>query len=743
MPDTPPASPTGDTLSALPPPPRVSAEAAPEAIAAYVRAAMQRDRTPGHVVVVAHPKRLPRVPRGLFDALRATGCTLEEVHTQADRHASVMGIAEALRRGAAGDRPLDVIVIAGDGTLDHHVLTAAYVAFYPDLAQYRPGTLDVSQVTPEHLSRAPRSWRRAFLDPLPTTDTLTPDEATVQQLWVLRSQIERNLSAGDHPERVCAQAGRSARDPLLRLAVLATLAPRAVVVRSHGFDLEGLSRATQESSFQGLYAHIRAISVIPAGTASDNALYAGVPGWGYAQAMRLLGRWAFLDPLRRRWEQRLTRRFVDYFTRHGVTVPARFSVVSFDGAWQALCSHAVGGPGSGALFAADLVAKSGGLLGYLARLPGTVLREGVFGSTVVQLSVKNAEGRVLAAIRSQLAEALYTNRTFISGVGAIPSTDPTSFAGRSTFLVAPPILARDEQGAWQLRLRGLGALLEAIVKGITGRVLHLIGIDPGRLAGGGRLVSVLPEHQLTLREGDQVDVTFHTRDGHARAVPTQVSGDPFQAAVMSIRVAWGPIPVLAAETSLLLAAVRRGLDHLRVRQTWHLDTVNIGGLAWYRQDSGTRWSPAFSEQTGLPEPLLHLRLPLAAAQRRLIDSWARLQPEPFVDTSAPGIQLGRRGRYAHTSDHRAHLVVLRTSRTTLLVRQIQASEDGHLLHETHATYAAFGPVFVLRTSQTRVWRDRQAPTILQESQIYRSADAVLRDAPAFFPFGREPAPSDD
>lgn len=722
-------------LSDAPPPP-TAAEAAPAAISAYVRAAMQRDRTPGHVLVIHHPLRLDRVPRGLFEGLTAAGFTVHMVPTAADRVASVTGIRDACLAAATDGRPIDVLAIAGDGTLDHHVLVGIYWAFHPDLVQPDPGCIAVEPVDDRTLARVDPPIRRAFLEPLPTADGHAVDEATVRRLWVLRARVGDLLRRGASPARLARATGLRVDDPELRLAVLAAVCPERVTLRPPGFDLGGLAQATQERTFQGLYPFVRAIAVYPAGTASDNALFAGVPGWVYAQASRVLTRWRLLDGLRQRAEARQVRRFLDYFTGACVTVPARFSVVAFDGTWMALCSHAVGGPGSGRFFSADLEHKTGGIWGYIARIPRVVVQEGLFGSTVIRAVARDAAGRVLSSFDSQLAEALYTNRTFISGIGAVPSTDPTSFAGRSTFVVVPPIVGRAVDGTLRLRFLGLVALVEGIVKGVLGRALHLVGLDPGSLGGGGRLRSAPPDQQLNLREGDQVDVAFLHRDGSPRIVPTQVSGDPFQARTMAIRVAWGPVPMLAAESSLLLASVRRGLERLRVRETWKLDGLYIGGLYYYRHDVGERWTPAFRERTGLVEPPAFLLPPLASIQAQFLDRWQAAGTGAFVDTSTPGVQLGRRGRYAHNSDHTAHLVVLRESRTSLLVRQVRASAEGRVIHECHARYAAFGPTWVIRTVQTRRWTTGELPVILQESHVFRTAEAVQRDAPAFFPFVR-------
>jgi len=726
-------------LVATQPPSRPADEWEPAEVEGWVRTAVHQDRTPGDVLVVEHPLRTYKVPRGLREKLAEAGCRLETVRTQPDRVDSVTGIRNALTAFATEGRPLDILVMSGDGSLDHHVLVAAFWAFYPDLVHLREGAIASEEATAEDLAPIPTAYRRAFLDPWPEGEGLEPDEATIHELWVLRARLEPLLRRERSVARILRKADRPASDPLLRLAVLAALLPHRVTLRAHGFDLSGLARATREQTFQGLYPFVRAIAAYPAGTAADNALYAGVPGWLYAQSAKVLSKLPWLDGLRRGWEARITRKFLDYFLHSGVVVPARFSVVAFDGDWQALSSHAAGGPGSGGFFSADLGKKTRGLLGYMLRIPSVVIGEGLLGSTVVRLRVRDGEGRIRSLAEQQLAEGLYTNRAFIAGIGSIPSTNPTSFAGQSSLIVAPPIWGRDDEGHVRIDLRGLGTFVEGMVKGVLARVLHVIGFNVGPLAGGGKFAMAAPEHQVALKEGEELDIRYLTRTRAPRFVATQVSGDPFQAWRLTIRVAWGPLPLLAAEDSLLMASARRSLAHLRVEQTYRLRSVFIGGLRYFRHRVGEKWSVTLAERTGLSAPPHHLPRRLANAQRILVQRWEGLGTGPFLDTSERSVQLGRRGRYAHTNDHTAHLVLVR-ERGTLLVRQMRARPEG--IYEARTTYAAFGAFWIIHDSELRLWSPGEAPRILQEEHYFRSAEAFRQAAPTFFPFvtsGDEPA----
>ncbi len=713
------------------PPDRPADEWAPAEVEGWVRGAMHQDRTPGPVVIVAHPLRTYKVPRGLYEALERAGCTLTQVDTQPDRVTSVRGIRDALLRASEQGERVDILVMSGDGSLDHHVLVAAFWAFYPDLVRHREGLFKTEPAADDELAQIPVAYRDAFLTPWPTGAGLAPTEAMVHELWALRARIAPLLRRERSVSRITRRADRHERDPLLRLAVLAALLPHRVVLRPEGFDLSGLARATRERTFQGLYPFVRAIAAYPAGTAADNALYAGVPGWLYAQASRVLTRFARLDGLRRRWERRTIERFVSYFLRSGVVVPARFSLIAFDDDWQAVSSHAAGGPGSGGFFAADLESKTGGLLGYFLRIPSVVIGEGLLGSTIVRLRVRDGDGRVRSVTEQQMAEGLYTNRTFIAGVGSIPSTNPTSFAGQSSLIIAPPIWGRDDDGALRIDLRGLGTFIEGMVKGVLARTLHLLGFNVGTLAGGGKFSLAAPEHQVTLKEGEEVDIRYLTRARRPRFVATQVSGDPYQAWAMTVRVAWGPLPLLAAEESLLMASARRSLAHLRVEQTYRLGSVYIGGLRYFRHRVGQKWTPALADRTGLAPPPTTLPRRLTPAQQVLLDRWQALDTGAFLDTSERGVQLGRKGRYAHTNDHTAHLVLAR-ERGTLLVRMMRAMPAG--IFEARYTYRAFGAFWILHDTELRHLEVGEPPRVLQEEHYFRSAEAFRQEAPTFFPF---------
>jgi hypothetical protein len=675
-----------------------------------------------------------KVPRSLFAALRQAGFRVEVVLTRSDRVESVTAIRDGLLDLAREDKPLDVIAVSGDGSLDHHVLIAAFWAFYPDLVSYREGEISVAAVTEEDLAALPEEYRRSFFSAMPDASALDPSEDTIHEIWQLRSRLESTLRKGRSVSKVVRKARREEGDLLLRVSILAALFPDKVVVRPHGFDLSKLASATQERTFQGLYPYIRSIAPYPAGTAADNALFAGVPGWGFAQLAKVLAWLPSLDPIRRWWEERLTTRFLAYYTQNSVVVPARFSMVAFNGDWQLISSHAAGGPGAGHFFSADLSSKTKGLLGYLVRIPKVVIQEGLLGSTIVRIRSRYANGRQKSFTEGQMAEGLYTNRTFIAGVGSVPSTNPTSFAGQSSLVVVPPILYRNNAGERQLNFRGLGAFVEAMLKGILGRLMHLVGLNVRTLAGGGKLAILWPEHQVTIKEGEEIDIEYFTKDRRPRFVPTQVSGDPFQASQMTIRVAWGPIPLLGDEESLLLASTRRSLAQLRIEQSYRLRGEFIGGLYYFRHQVGATWTPEFSERSGLFQAPRYLRRSLAAAQKALIEAWQRLGTGVFVDTSESGLQLGRRGRYAHNNDQSAHLVVIKESRNTLLVRQVRTTPDSDEIYEARTWYRGFGPSYIIHHSQTRLWRPGEDPRILQEEHFFRSAEAFQQEAPSFFPF---------
>jgi len=693
---------------------------------------MHRERGPGKVLAVCHPLRMYKVPRHLFEALRAEGFEVDIVETQIDRVESITGIRDALVRLHADSSQVDLLVFSGDGSLDHHVLVAAFWAFYPELVSPTPGGIEVSEPTDEELAALDPALRHAFLAPLPTAEGIEPTEATIQRIWALRNRVEGPIRRRRAPWRIAARAERLEADPLLRLAVMATVLPHRVRLRAAGFDLSGLADATQAHTFQGLYPFIRSIACYPAGTAADNALYAGVPGWLYAQSSRILTRFEALDGLRQRWEAGLTARFVAWF-KTAVVVPARFSVVAFDGEWQAISSHAAGGPGGGRFFQPDLEAKTGGLLGYLLRVPSVLWRE-AFSDTVVEVRAETVEGTPKVETVGRMVEAMFSNRAFIGGIGAIPSTNPTSFAGQSSLVMGPALWYRDGSGALQLDFSGLLSFFEAAAKGIIGRALHLVGIGAGRLAGGGRFWFASPHHQITLTEGESAKLKFMGADSRPKFVPTQVSGDPYQATSMHVRVAWGPLPLLAGLDSLLLAAAQRSLTRLRQVQSWRLQTVYVGGLAWFRHRVGRGWSPDFCKKTGLFEPPLFLPRNVGRAQEQLVRRWHRLGAGRFVDTTEQGLKLGRRGRYAHNGDQTCHLVLLR-ERGTLLVRQVRKDESGKI-YEARTTYQRWGGGWVVHDGQTRSWSGDDDPRILMEEHYFRDAEAFRLEAPSFFPFVR-------
>lgn len=706
--------------------------AAPVVLESTVRAAMHGDRSPGTVLAICHPLRLDKVPRGVFEGLQQAGYDVRLVETLADREASIAQIRDALVEARATDGPLDLLVISGDGSLDHHVLVAAFWAFYPNLVRTRAGEVSVRPPDAHAWASLPAVYARWLQRPLPTGEGVPTDERTIHALWVLRAKLAPMLARERDIDKIAAKLGYASDDPRLRLGVLAALLPTWVTLRADGFDLEGLAAAAQEHAFQGLYPFIRAIAVYPAGTAADNALYAGVPGWTYAQLARKLAPWSWLHGLRDRLEARAKQHFLDFFLRDSVVVPARFSVVAFDGAWHWLCSHAAGGPGGGRFFAPDLEAKTGGVLGYLKRIPSVVIGEGLLGSTSARVRTWRADGTPKLDHRGRLVEGLYTNRTFIAAVGSVPSTNPTSFVGQSSFVLAPPLFTR----ANGLDLTGLLSFIEAISKGVLARGMHLLGLGTGRLAGGGRFWFASPENQLTLTEGELLDVRYEDAAGRPRFVPTQVSGDPFQATSMTLRVAWGPLPMLASTRSLLLAAAQRSLARLRQTQTWQLTVEFIGGLPWFRHDVGQAWTDALAAHTGVVEPPRTLPRRLDRAQRKLLDRWEALGTGPFVDTTEQGLSLGRRGRYAHTSDQAAHLVVVRDRGGVLLVRQVRRAAASEAIYEARTTYRKHFGAWVVHERQLRRWSPDEPPVIVSETRWFRDADAFQHDAPSFFPFIR-------
>mgnify|MGYP006971706770 CR=1 FL=1 len=730
-----PAGSGGSTsLLSAPPPPAPPQDLGPEQLELYIRSAMHQDRSPGVLVVVRHPLRMYKVPRGLFEAIESAGWEVRRVDTHPDRVQSVTNIRDVLLEAASLGKPLDLMVISGDGTLDHHVLVAAFWAFFPDMVSQSPGSIDTTAVTGADLASIPSRLRDAFLDPLPTAKDLEPTPETIKELWLLRSDLEPLLRRGRSPERIERRARRPRSDSLLRVAVLATLLPHRVVLRAPGFDISGLAEASQERAFQGLYPYIRAICCYPAGTAADNAVFSGVPGWVYAQFSGVLTRFGWLDGVRRQAERRVVQRFMQYFTKRSVVVPARISLVGFDGGWQAISSHAAGGPGAGKFFTADLTSKTKGMLGYLIRVPRVLFMEGVLGNTVVRVVSRYSDGRLKSYTEAQLAEGLYTNRAFIAGVGSIPTTGAVSLAGQSSLALLPPIWIRARAGnPTGFNLRGFGVFWEAVAKGVVARTLNLLGLGVGKLAGGGRFTMLLPESQVAIKEGEEIEIDYLTMGGRPRGVPVQVSGDPFQAWKMQIRSAWSPIPLLGESRSLLLASTRAAMADLRLRQSYDLRVEYIGGVHYFWHHLGEDWSEAFGARTGLLKPPLWLPLPLAMVQRRLVGAWGQAGAGEFVDTSQAGVSLGRRGRYAHNNDQSAHLVVLREPRSSLLVRQIRRTPGEGMVYESRARYRRVGATYIIFEGSTVAWQGEQPPTIVQEDHWFRSAQDFQQAAPAFFP----------
>ena len=204
---------------------------------------------------------------------------------------------------------------------------------------------------------------------------------------------------------------------------------------------------------------------------------------------------------------------------------------------------------------------------------------------------------------------------------------------------------------------------------------------------------------------------------------------------MHVRVAWGPLPLLAGLDSLLLAAAQRSLTRLRQVQSLRLQTVFIGGLAWFRHRVGRSWGPAFSRETGLFAPPVTLPRNVNKGQQYLLRLWQSLGTGRFVDTTEQGVKLGRHGRYAHNNEQTCHLVMLR-ERGTLLVRQVRKADDGQIF-EARTTYHRWWGGWVVHDSQTRSWTGDDEPRILMEEHFFRDAEAFRLDAPGFFPFDDE------
>ncbi len=722
---------TGDPV----PPPAPSAELRPDQLERYVLAGVHHDRAPGNLLVVLHPLKKHKVPRPLFEALGARGFGVHVVETQPDLVRSVERIREKLLELAEDDAPLDLMVISGDGSLDHHVMVAAYAAFHPDLVEHRDGGIDCSAVGQEGLTRLPPGYRQAFFGQgLPAE--IEPTQENVTRIWLLRSRLEKAVRKGLEPDRIVKQAGLAPDDPRLAVAILATLWPHEVSLLPEHYDLTKLAEASQEETFQGLYPWIRAVACYPAGVAADNAVFAGVPGWGFATAGKTLARFGWLDFVRRRFEAATTRRFVEYFCETGVVVPARLSVLAIDGHWRAICGHVVSGPAGGHFFSKDLTKKTQTMWGYLMRIPAVIIKEGVLGRTRVRLRSFDARGRTKSHTEGHLAEGLYTNRTYVAGVASVPTTTPTSFAGESSLLVVPPVWNRESQRRFPLTLRSLAGFWETILKGLIARCLHFFGFGTGTLAGGGRVWGLLPEHQVAIKEGERIQVDYQHLDGSPRGVPVVVSGDPFQAHRLDIRVLWGPVPMLGGRRSLIVAATRKTLSNVRMEQSFDLEHTYIGGVRYFRHRTGQPWSPEMSARTGLFLPPLHLPRTLTWAYERLTQRWEAAGAGEFIDTSKPGLPLVRKGCFGHNNDQTAHLLVLKQPGGMLLVRQVRA-RPGHGLYETRTDYRLAGVSYIIVRSQTIHGGEAEGeggePRILREAHYFRDAEDFQREAAAFLP----------
>ncbi len=414
-------------MASIAPPDRPIADLSPEHLEQFIIAGIHQDRTPGTVLVVLHPLKTYKLPDGLLEGLRERGFDVVIQHTAVDDLQSIRGIRDALLETAARPGDLDVIVIGGDGTLDHHFLIAACAAFYPELVEERPGVFSAGLLRQDDLAHLPEGWREALRlhEVIPDREVSTSD---VRELWLLRMKITDAIRKGLSVTRLLAKVDRRLDDDLLRMAVLAAAAPDRVVLHAPGFDLEKLASAPQEVTFRGLYPWIRSVTAYPAGTAADNAVFAGVPGLLLGLTSKALRRFSWLEPLRRRLSEQTLAKFLDFFCNSSTVVPTRISLVSLDSRWQRIGSHAIGGPGSGRLFAGDLVSKPAGVTGYVMRLLPALFHEAIFGTTQLRIEAYNSHGRLTSVTEGGVAEGLYTNRTFLAAMGSVPTTTPTSFA---------------------------------------------------------------------------------------------------------------------------------------------------------------------------------------------------------------------------------------------------------------------------------------------------------------------------
>ncbi|MFT4974823.1 MAG: hypothetical protein ACI8S6_000706 [Myxococcota bacterium] len=723
-------------MASLVAPSQPIAELSPEHLEQFIIAGIHQDRSPGRVLVILHPLKTYKLPDGLFEGLEDSGFQVTIQHTAADELESVCGIRDALLVAAAEPEPLDVIVIGGDGTIDHHFLLGAAAAFYPELVTLRPGTLAVEGLAEADLAELPGDWvsKLRLLEPIEAQE---PSQEEVREIWVLRMRIEDAIRKRWSVRKLLSKLDRAADDPVLRVAVLATAAPERVTLHAPGFDLAGLAGATQEQTFRGLYPWVRSVTAYPAGTAADNAVFSGIPGLLLGLSSRTLRRFMVLAPLHRWLSRRTLDDFLDVFCRDSTIVPTRISLISLDGRWQRIGSHATGGPGSGRLFAGDLVSKPAGVTGYVMRLLPALLKEAVFGTTQLSIEAYSAHGELKSSMSGGIAEGLYTNRTFLAAMGSVPTTAPTSFAGESSLVMLPAILSRRPGGPREVSLLGLMAITEAAFKGITSRLMHFVGLDPGRFAGEGDLISLPPSYQVSLKEGAEVRIRYSDASGFPRAVPIQISGDAYQASRMQMRVFWGPLPMLAANGSLLHASARRTLRHLRLQTSYNLKATSIGGVHYFWYGAGAMARHEIEAQTGVAAPRLHLHRDLRTAAEQICARWQALDTGAFVDTSGPGLSLGRNEVRMHNNDQSAHVLLLRNSWRRLLVRQVRRTADDAVVEARSHYRRSFG-AWVIMDSQILRWESDQTARILYEEHFFRDAQNFQGAAPSFFPLLSQP-----
>lgn len=728
-PDT--ARPGGASMASIAPPEGPIADLSPEHLEQFIIAGIHQDRTPGTVLVVLHPLKTYKLPEGLIEGLSERGFDVVVQHTAIDEVDSIRGIRDALLETSARPAPLDVIVIGGDGTLDHHFLIAACAAFYPERVEEHPGLFSAEAVTQADLERLPAGWSAGLRlhEALPAREVST---AELREIWILREKIATAIRRNWSVTKLLSRLDRRSDDMALRVAVLATIAPNQVELYAPGFDLEGLANAPQEETFRGLYPWVRSVTAYPAGTAADNAVFAGVPGLLFGLTAKRLQQFSWLAPLHRALSERTLAQFLDYFCHNSTVVPTRISLVSLDDRWQRIGSHAIGGPGSGRLFSGDLVSKPSGVTGYLMRLIPALFQEAIFGSTQLRIEAFDSRGRLKSVTEGGVAEGLYTNRTFLAAMGSVPTTTPTSFAGESSLVMLPAILSRRPGGPREVSLVGLLTLIEAAFKGVTSRAMHFVGLDTGRMAGDGKLVSLPPAYQVSLKEGAEVRISYSDEHGSPRSVPVQISGDPYQAARMRLRVFWGPLPMLAANGSLLHASARRTLRFLRLQTSYDLKATSIGGVHYFWYGAGALRRDEIETETGLPAPRLYLPRNLRAAGRLICERWQRLDIGSFVDTSGPGLSIRQDEVRMHSNDQSAHVLLLKEGRSRLLVRQVRRGAGGAVVEARVRYRRSFG-AWVILESQVMRWDEDRTARILYEEHFFRDARHFQGSAPTFFP----------